>query len=257
LLSWDEDTNRYDIARVLMQCASVSKNLDLLQAVLAHNGEPKLFLEGSALREILSSYNDGNPFLAVLSMPEKVRDMGGSLVCSTAQGGVLGQKIAELNNVERVIDLWSGGEGFSRVEGSLSGGDAASGQGAADSTSKADEVFGKLAVEVYDKTNTTSDYSEFSSLSLLITNGYEKDIRGIQGILHINDMFGESILNVRCDITEEAIPCGKAQRLTGKGIKISRYDDKEMKVYETAFENLIFFYSPSKILFTDGTSIPS
>lgn len=119
--------------------------------------------------------------------------------------------------------------------------------------------FNEISFEVLEKTNTKGSspfyYGRFVEFPYRITNNYDKEIKGIQGTLRIKDMFGEHILSVKWDISENPIPARGYIEVYEYGIDINKYNEEEMKIYNNSLENLIFQYEPSKVIFTDGTII--
>lgn len=115
--------------------------------------------------------------------------------------------------------------------------------------------FSEITLEVVGKINTESNYSEFVQLPYKVINRYNKEIKGIQGIMHIKDMFDVEIMSVGWDIASTPIPVNGYIEENGFGIEINQFMDDHMKVYNTTYENLIFEYEVTKVLFSDGTII--
>jgi len=89
--------------------------------------------------------------------------------------------------------------------------------------------------------------------SIDIQNNTNKEIKGIQGVLDIQDMFGISIMKLNCDLTDNNIKPGEKVNNSTLGFDINEFMNNHVKVYTTDFENLVFVYTPSKIMFTDGS----
>ncbi len=116
-----------------------------------------------------------------------------------------------------------------------------------------------VTVAVIDKVNTPKNtdkwiFSSYSTFHFSITNHTEKDIKGIQGVLDIQDMFGETILRVKCDLTSDVVKAGETVMNKDLSLEINEFINDDVKVYNTEYENLIFIYDINQILFTDGTS---
>lgn len=123
-----------------------------------------------------------------------------------------------------------------------------------------DDIFKDVSVKILDKINYESDFdagifSQFIEMPYSITNNTNKEIKGIQGILHVQDMFGEKIIDIQYDLTSETVSIGHSVQVYGYGMEINEFMDDHMKLYDTNYENLEFVYEFSKIVFTDGTSI--
>jgi hypothetical protein len=126
-------------------------------------------------------------------------------------------------------------------------------------TSAKKAKFSEVTVEITDKIfiDYDFDYSfdDFIELPYQVINNYDKDIRGIEGIVIIKDMFGKTISSFRCDVTDKIIPSRATIDFYGYGFDYNQYKDDHKKLRTTPFEDLEFEYRISKILFTDGTSI--
>jgi len=69
----------------------------------------------------------------------------------------------------------------------------------------------KVIVTVTDKINLSENwnagrYSPRVEFSFTLANTTEKDIKGIQGVLTVKDMFGVDIISINCDFTGNTIP---------------------------------------------------
>ena len=67
-----------------------------------------------------------------------------------------------------------------------------------------------VTVLVTDKSVTPEDidnwiFSDYVNFTFSVTNNTEKDIQGIQGVLTVNDLFGEEIKSFGCDFTGQTI----------------------------------------------------
>ena len=117
----------------------------------------------------------------------------------------------------------------------------------------------KVTVKVTEKKNVPKDiysgrYSDFISLTVQATNNTQSSIRGVQGVLHVDDLFGENILSINWDLTGETIYSGQTVTYSGYGLDVNEFMDKHMKFYNTDFSDLQFRYEISKIVYGDGTT---
>ena len=124
-------------------------------------------------------------------------------------------------------------------------------------STKKGEKFSEITLVVLDKKNRDAAYGQiFIEIPYKAINHYNKEVKGIEGTMHINDMFGKSILSLSWDVTPATpIPVNGFIQVDGYGLDVNQFMDEHMKLYNTTFENLIFKYEPSKVVFTDGTSI--
>ena len=116
--------------------------------------------------------------------------------------------------------------------------------------------FQDISLQVTGKNIVQQSYSEFIELPYQIVNNSSKTIRGIEGIMHIKDMFGKTILDVQWDYTDESIPTGESVTITGTGLDYNQFMTEHMKIYSTPYENLVFEYEIQTVLFDDGTTLP-
>ena len=120
---------------------------------------------------------------------------------------------------------------------------------------KEDEVL----VQVVNKTNIAKDtnnwiFSDSVNFHISIVNNSEKDIKGIQGLVDVQDMFGVSILKVACDLTGNTIKSGETFINKEMSLEINQFMDDHIKVYTTDFDDLNMIYTIKQIMFTDGTT---
>lgn len=116
----------------------------------------------------------------------------------------------------------------------------------------------KIMVIVIDKYNLpvnydANRYSPRVEFDINIANLTKKSIKGIQGILIIKDLFGEKIISLNCDFTGKTIPANDNRTYEGIGFDINQFMDNHVKVYNEKFEDLIFEYEVTKIVYSDGT----
>ena len=117
------------------------------------------------------------------------------------------------------------------------------------------DKFKDISVVVLGKNIQKGDYSEFILFPYRVTNNSEKNIKGIEGIMHIYDMFGKSIMDIQWDITNGVIEAHNSMTVNDSGLEYNQFMDTHQKVYATAFEDLVFKYEFITVMFTDGTII--
>ncbi|MEJ3687507.1 tetratricopeptide repeat protein [Faecalibacterium sp. HTF-76H] len=98
-------------------------------------------------------------------------------------------------------------------------------------------------------------FSDYVLFTYELTNNSDKAIKGVQGVLHIKDLFGDSIMDSGCDFTGYTIQPGETHVDDELSLEINPYIDYMTKVYNTNYSDLIFEYEPSMIVFADGTSV--
>ncbi len=117
----------------------------------------------------------------------------------------------------------------------------------------------EVVVSVTDKSNLPKDsnagrYSDRIELIFDVMNRTDKTIRGVQGNLLVNDLFGEQILIMTCDFTGNSIPAGGSITITDLGMDVNEFIDEHVKFYNTDFSDLKFEYEIKNIVYDDGSS---
>lgn len=96
-------------------------------------------------------------------------------------------------------------------------------------------------------------YSPRAEFDFSVSNKTIKSIAGIQGVLTIKDLFGEKIMSLNCDFTGQTIAANSKVTFEGIGFDINQFMNNHLKVYNEDFEDLIFEYEVTKIVYIDGT----
>ncbi len=117
----------------------------------------------------------------------------------------------------------------------------------------------KVTVNVTDKRNLETNYkagrySPRVEFTFEVYNNTSKDIKGVQGILTIKDLFGVDIMSSRLDFTGQTISADGSITVSDMGMDINQFMDDDVKVYTTDFEDLNFAYKVTQIVYTDGTT---
>lgn len=93
-------------------------------------------------------------------------------------------------------------------------------------------------------------FSDYVRLSLNIENTSNRSIKGIQGTLVVEDMFGEEFLRSSCDLTDDTIPANSSITVTELYLDINQFFESHLKLFNTEYENLIFEYIVTNVMFT-------
>lgn len=117
----------------------------------------------------------------------------------------------------------------------------------------------KVILTVKKKINYEEDinawrFSPFVELVCKIENMTNKDIKGVQGNLVINDLFGKEIITIEWDVTGENIPANGSITQEDYGLEINHFMDDHMKLYNTNYDDLKFEYKVTQIVYADGTT---
>ena len=96
-------------------------------------------------------------------------------------------------------------------------------------------------------------FSPRIQLDFELSNLSDKEIKGIQEVITIKDMFGEEIKSFNCDFTGNTIPANGKIAVTDIGLDVNEFIDEDVKLYNEVYEDLIFEYTITKIVYSDGT----
>lgn len=116
----------------------------------------------------------------------------------------------------------------------------------------------KVEVKVTGKNNIPKNtrqwrFSDRVEFTFEVTNLTEKDIKGVQGILSIEDLFGVEIKSFQCDFTGTSISANATVTIGDMGMDINEFIDEDVKIYSTDYEDLNFSYQVTCIVYEDGT----
>lgn len=84
---------------------------------------------------------------------------------------------------------------------------------------------------------------------------FPKPVRGVEGVVHINDMFGKPIMRIAFDITGTAVPSRRKVDFTGLGVEVNEFMSDHMKLFNAPFSELTVNYEVQQIVFTDGSTL--
>lgn len=96
-------------------------------------------------------------------------------------------------------------------------------------------------------------FSDYVLFTYELTNNSDKAIKGVQGVLHIKDLFGDSIMDSGCDFTGYTIQPGETHVDDELSLEINPYIDYMTKVYNTNYSDLIFEYGSKTVV--SGNSV--
>jgi len=124
----------------------------------------------------------------------------------------------------------------------------------AERKAKQEEFAQLLSAVVVSKKSGEGEYSrKYVGIEMAFENKTDKDIQGVKGRLKIADIFGDLIRN-----TSFSYDGGIAARKTAiyKGsLDINRFDDKDLKLYNTDFEKMKTSFEIITIIYKDGTKV--
>lgn len=122
---------------------------------------------------------------------------------------------------------------------------------------KADQY---VKVVVTDKSVTPQDtlnwvFSSYINMMFDVTNNSDKAIKGIEGTLTVNDLFGKEILTINCDFVGTIIQPQETHTVSELSLECNEFMDEHMKFYDTEYKDLQFVYNISSIVYEDGSTV--
>ena len=99
------------------------------------------------------------------------------------------------------------------------------------------------------KNYSAGRYSARVEFEFTVKNNTDKDIKGVQGVLSINDLFGSTIEKIGCDFTGKTIPANGSADFGDLGIDINEFMDDDVKVYNEDFSDLQFSYEVTDVVY--------
>lgn len=114
----------------------------------------------------------------------------------------------------------------------------------------------EVSIICIDKENIKADYSAgrllpHAQFTFVVENKTEKNIKGIQGVVTVSDLFGKQIKKFNCDFTGQKIPAGESVTFTDKYMEVNQFIDEEVKIYNEEFEDLQFSYEVTDIVYDE------
>ncbi len=110
-----------------------------------------------------------------------------------------------------------------------------------------------VTVTVYEKRLAQGEYDASMACKVMFTNHSGKDIRGFQGTLVFNDLFGDQI--IRLGLKEDDVLMAGSNRRASRYWNYNQFMDDHNRWVGTKHENMKIVWEPKTILFTDGSSL--
>lgn len=114
----------------------------------------------------------------------------------------------------------------------------------------------KVIVTVREKRSLDINYDEYRfsprvDFSFEVYNNTDKDIKGVQGELHIKDLFGVEFINGYMDFVGQTIKAKESEIYEYLGYDLNRLAEEDMKLFNTDYDDLIFEYKVTSIVYED------
>lgn len=111
-----------------------------------------------------------------------------------------------------------------------------------------------ITVKCVDKKNISSDYSvgrysPHCQFIFEVSNRGNKDIKGIEGVLTVKDLFGTTITRLNCNFTGTKIEAGYKYSFSDKYIEINEFLDDEVEIWTTDFDDMYYEYEITDVVY--------
>jgi len=118
------------------------------------------------------------------------------------------------------------------------------------------EEFAKLiTVALVGKKNSHGEYGRrFISLEIAYENKSGKDIQGVKGVLRLNDIFGDKIINIRWSY-DDGVPANTTRVERNSGIDVNQFKDDHMKLWNSDMEKIRATFEVQTIIYKDGSKV--
>lgn len=110
-----------------------------------------------------------------------------------------------------------------------------------------------VEVGLVDKGYREISYDQYLTYEFVFRNNSDKDIRGFNGTLVFNDIFGETIKRIRISYDEGIEARGKTNY--SASTEYNRYMSEDSKLRNKDLEDIVMEWEPATIIFTDGTKL--
>jgi hypothetical protein len=117
------------------------------------------------------------------------------------------------------------------------------------------EEFAKVLSEaVVAKKNTEGQFGQkYVTFEMAFENKTDKDIQGVKGVVKVSDIFGDKIKNIGFSY-DGGVKAGKTAVYKGS-VDVNRFDDKDLKLYNTDLEKLKTSFETSVVIYKDGSKL--
>lgn len=115
----------------------------------------------------------------------------------------------------------------------------------------------KATVIITKKTNQNKDtynwiFNDGVYFNFKIKNLTDKTLKGVEGMLHIYDMFDNELKSLQCDFTGKNIPPNKSVTFKNYGFEVNEFINDDVKVFDASFDDLKFEFDVTSIVYKDG-----
>ena len=121
-----------------------------------------------------------------------------------------------------------------------------------------DAMCGALKVELLDmrvsKATSAFQYGNNLDLILRITNNSDKDMRGFVGTAYFYDIFGREIKKLKVS-HDDALSAHVYVDTSDYTYELNPFIDADNTLASKSLDDVVFVFSPSKILFLDGSAL--
>jgi hypothetical protein len=113
------------------------------------------------------------------------------------------------------------------------------------------DLYTKVDFAVVEKKFVEGDFSDANTFTFQFVNKTEKDIEGVKGVIHFNDIFGDQIKRVNISY-DEGIKAGET-KLYRASVDYNQFMEEDITLRQTELEKLKYEWEVQTIIYTDGT----
>jgi hypothetical protein len=109
----------------------------------------------------------------------------------------------------------------------------------------------KVTMSIEKKGFSTQSFNSANTFTFKFTNNSEKDIEGVQGLINLMDLFGNSIKQVRITY-DEGIKVGES-KLYSASVDYNQFMEEDIKLKSVELPKLKYEWDVNTIIYKDGS----
>jgi hypothetical protein len=107
----------------------------------------------------------------------------------------------------------------------------------------------EVEIKILEKDFFEGDFSDQITMNLEFTNKIDKDVKGVEGVLSLYDIFDKKIKTIKVAY-DKMIPKNSA-KIWETGVGYNQFMDEDIKLKDTELENLNYKWEVNKIVYND------
>jgi hypothetical protein len=107
----------------------------------------------------------------------------------------------------------------------------------------------EVEIKILEKDFFEGDFSDQITMNLEFTNKIDKDVKGVEGVLSLYDIFDKKIKTIKVAY-DKMLPKNSA-KIWETGVGYNQFMDEDIKLKDTELENLNYKWEVNKIVYND------